>query len=242
VVEGTVNKVTGNTLDQIGLADHFDEILSAIITGLIQNVLYGGLSNQSGSSSNGSLLFDAGIGQGSSEEVTSIANAFIEQVDIGIRVEERVRNAKLQSLSEIETAQDNLSRLASCWEGKLVGGQSLTLLQETDARNNAINASSTRLALEPRRIPLKEAADSQERRITEFDAFRTRAFAVKSLQEVQTLSTEFFRFQGANGSGPSGLLDAEAELTQTRTDMEALNTTTSEKLTQCHAFPPTNQN
>ncbi len=239
LIEGSVRDVMGSSLDQLELADHLDEMISAIITGLIQKVLYGGFSNYGGGGGYSSVSFSS-FGSGTSEDVSGAVNALVEQIDLGTRVEERVRTAKLQSVSEIERAQDNLSNLSACWEGKVRNNiQPLTFDQETQARNNAANASSTRAALEPRKAPLQTSVAARERTIAQYDTFRTRAFGLTALTQVQPLSIEFLRAQGTSGVGPTDVVGAETELAQTRSDMEALDQSTSEKLTQCYAFPAT---
>ncbi len=231
IIEGTLQKSLGSSIDQLGLASSLDQIISALTTQLITKALQGGLSNLSGTT---------GI-QNTYQSPDQLAAQNQAQSILGTMQAQAVYAQQygsiLQgSIADIQTTQGNVSSLVSCWAG-LASSTSLSADQQAQAAANAASAQNALNTLESQVGSLNNSITSVNAEIAAITQLQTEALSIASSADVQTLTAHYNAAQSIQPFiTATDVTTAQQNRTTLQTQMSSINTSTQSSLAQCRAF------
>lgn len=134
-IQASLDKTLGTNIDSLNTAKYFDEIISALITQLIQQTLYAGLSALGGSSGNYAQNFNYSI-----PSVDSILSQEASQLSQNIQsvAQQASSNAYQyqQNVNNLRAMLDKLNSLDACWIQK--GNQAKAAAGGTSGTNPPI--------------------------------------------------------------------------------------------------------
>lgn len=244
VIGRQLNNVLEGPLRQLELADELGEIIDALMVALLQQLFVGqgglrGLSSVSSFSGFSSGSFSTEVDVVADQETRAGQDLVVQQVDETIDFERKVIDVKEQTKNELTTAQGRLNDLGACYSDKLgAGSGSLTAEQRVTAENRRSNANLGAQALLSRIDAVLGSIDSLNATIADLEIFRSRALSAGELDEVTAVLNVFYVARSKNAFASTfAILEAQRELDSTRTEMQELNRSTDEKLTECFAFP-----
>ncbi len=226
VIADSLGATEKSTLDQIGLAKSFDEIISALINQLMTRTLQSGLSTLSGADGYASNFYSTDQLQ-SQEQGQGLVTQMQQDTN------NAVSYATIQqgSIQDIQSTQSQLNDLFNCWSGVASSSSSAGT-----AASSAGQASSTIASL-------NMLVDSYNNRITLannaivlLESLQNRALSVGSASDVSAVQSDY---NSAKVSGKlvsqTDVVNAQQNRTTLQAQMSSLNAQTSASLTQCHA-------
>ncbi|MDE2213094.1 MAG: hypothetical protein KGJ34_00985 [Patescibacteria group bacterium] len=232
----TFNINTGSLID----AKYFDEIISALVSQLIQNTLYSGLSNLS---SSGGYGYSSTYGSAITTSDNSLGQDVLSNINPYESSAQNLISIDDQNVSNIQSSLTQAEGLQQCWLNKAnptTTGTSTPLTTEQMAQAQA-NASSTQPLIDDlnQKLSLYEtSAGTASTSIQVLEGYRSQVNGTTDPNTLQTILTNF-----ANGVS-SGVFIGDADVTNAQEDQVQLNSelstdnqTIQNGLTQCHAFP-----
>ncbi len=233
VIESSLSKTLGTSLDSLNLAKNFDEIISALITQLMTKTLYSGLNNLSGTQGYaGNYL--------TPEQQQALTTAQGLMVDMQARVQYAQQYGQVEqgSIADLQTTVKGLQNLVTCWE---TASSSPNFVEHPDkqkeAQTNAIAALATERSYEARLDAYNLNITKANEGIALLQSFQTRTLAITSANEVSGVSAEY---QQALASGrvltETDVVSAQQDRTALQSELTSRNQQTATELKQCNAF------
>lgn len=226
VVQDSLNKSIGSSVDQLNIAQSIDAIIAALTNQLILKSLYGGLANANTGVTN---PLAPAVDQAASAQAQSLLAALQASASYAVQY----GSAKQGSASDIQQVQQNFNSLYNCWQ-TVASSTRATPAQQAQGASGAASANVQIAQLEAQ--------------IDGFNADITRAnAAIATIQDLQSqvlfaataqdVSTAAYAVQAAT---PSLISQAEVTTAQQnraalQTQLTAKNQTAQSGLTQCHA-------
>lgn len=230
VIEASLNKTLGTSIDSLNLAKSFDEIISALITQLMSRALYGGLSNLSGQ--NGYAGYYLTPDQ---QQAQSLGQEVLTEMQGLVVVAQQYGQSEQGSIQDIQGAQQQLNTLANCWQ--TAASSTDDLAKQKTANDAAQSALSTLHSFDPQVDSLNDQITRANAAIAFLQDEQTKTLNVGSTGDVGDIRTALAAAQGR------GDLVATTEVTQAQQDrsslqsqLSSLNQQTQNGLQQCNAF------
>ena len=231
VVESSLETALGTSFRQLELANHFDEIVSAMIQQLMTRTLTQGLSTLGGG--NGGYQGDYLTPE--QQQAQAAGQALLLELQGNVRLAQQFGSAKQGGVADLSHAQSELQRLVNCWE--TASSSATTTARQTDAARRAADAFAAQDALNPE-------IDAQNAQITRANSsiallqdLQTRVLYIASMADVSAVARDYETAQSR------GEIISQADVTQALQDratlqsrMAALNQQTAAELQQCNAF------
>ncbi len=229
VIESSLEKTIGSSVDELGLAKDFDEIISALITQLMMRAMQG-LSDMSGQSGYASNFQTA-----DQQNATAAAQTLLSEMQADTGYAQQYGGIEQESISDIESSQQQLNTLYNCWESIALG--STTDARKQAANTNALAASSTIQSLQPAINALNAKITQANSSITLLETMQSSALSALSTADTDALTT---KYKAAVASGQVYVATDVTTATQDRTTLQGQLTTLNQQtvagLNQCYAF------
>jgi hypothetical protein len=226
IIESSLESTFKSSLDQIGLAKSFDEIISALINQLMTRALQGGVSNLSGAGGYESNFYSTD--QLQSQE---LGQGLVTQMQQDTNTAASYASIQQGSIQDIQDAQSRLNDLVNCW-----GGIASSSPNAGSAASNAAQASATLNSLNAlvngynNRITLANGA------IVALQNLQSRALSAGSSADINAVQSDY---NSAKAAGQlvtqTDVTNAQQNRTTLQSQMATLNQQTSSSLNQCHA-------
>lgn len=203
VVADSISKTLGQGQDQLGLANSFDQIISALVTQLMTRALYNGLAG------NNTIGVDP-----AQQALYAQAQALLNEMQATVNTAQQYGSVKQGSINDMQQVQRTFNTVYNCWNTKtpqtnqtregaaLAQAQIDTLQPLIDLTNNAItraNASiaaiqdlQTELALATNAAGVQAVANSFNTAKAN-GTFLTQQDVSTAIQDRQTLQSEMAR-------------------------------------------------
>jgi hypothetical protein len=229
-LSNTLN-VSQSTLQQAGVSGSFDAILSALITQLMTRALQGGVSNLSGTSGYSSYYLTP-----DQQAAQDQGQALLTNLQGLVVLAQQYGQSEQGSISDIQTAQGQLSNLANCWQSA-ASSTSLKAAQQNIAASDEQSALNTLHSFDAQVDSLNVQITRANAAIATLQDLQTRTLNVGSTADVTALQTEL------SSDDAQGEIIEQADVTQAQQDrstlqvqLSSLNTSTASQLQQCNAF------
>ncbi|MEI7719706.1 MAG: hypothetical protein WCI89_00655 [bacterium] len=121
VIAGSIDKTLGVSQDSLNMAKNFDEIISALITQLMTNVLQLGLTNVSGSNGTANSAYYTQDQQAAQ----AAGQSLITKMQGETTSYQQMGTIKQGEIGDIQTAQSQLNTLRTCWNSAVVAAQAV---------------------------------------------------------------------------------------------------------------------
>ncbi len=231
IIEGTLQKSLGSSIDQLGLASSLDQIISALTTQLITKALQGGLSNLSGTTGIQNTYQTPDQAAAQTKAQTILSNLQ------GQAVYAQQYGSILQgSIADIQNTQRTVSSLISCW-GTAASSSALTADKQTQAASYAASAQSTYNTLEGQVGALNSSIASVNSELATITQLQGEALSIASSADVQTLINDYNTAQSTQPFiAAADVTTAQQNRTTLQSQMSSINASVQAGLTQCQAF------
>lgn len=230
-----VEGIAQNTLDlptaALNAAKNFDEIISALLTQLVNRAIYQGLSNLSGQ--NG---YESNFSSAENTQARLAAEDLLAQMQGAINLAGQYGSNAQGSIRDIQNAQGQLVELQNCWSG-VASSTGITATQQSQALTNAAGAASRVQELEAQVQFYNSQITTANAAIARVQELQTNALAARSLSDVQNVEASFTTAQNSGTLiTQSAVTSAQQDRTTLQAQMAARNQQTATELAQCHAF------
>lgn len=230
VIEASLNKTLGSGVDQLGLANDLDQILTALTQQLLVKTLQGGLTNLSSSDSGSTYQTQDQID--AQNKAQDILNTLQTQVGYA----QQYGSIKQGSISDIENAQSALNTVVNCWS-TIASSTSFSSSQQSQAASNAASAQATSDSFTTQIASYNNAITSVNAEIATIEELQTEALSIASTADVDTLTTNYNNAQSTTPFiSSTDVTTAQQNRTTLQSQLATLNTSTQSSLTQCEAF------
>lgn len=221
-------------VDQLNLADSINEIVGALFSQLVTQVMSAGLGGVSGDgpSDSGSYLNQIRDEiNGSSEQINSIGSKLISQVDAILKPTLEYRANKSASLNLFINVKKDYEAVQVCYaEG--------TASQVRNPRNyqSLIDQITSIITnqINPVAAQLLAGAQEADARVATLQSIRTAASTARTLNDLNTPSQQLSNLiQGGGLTSEKDILDSKKEYTETQTKVAEFQQDAQRKLQQC---------
>lgn len=216
---GAVNK---SGIDQLGLTNSIDQIISALTTQLITKTLQNGLSS---------------LSQGTTQTTADLAaqqqaaNLLIDMQN-RISIAQQIGTIDQGSIRDIEGAQNNLNTLANCWSAVA----SSTASGAPAAAQKAAAANATFDSLNAQINGYNNDITRLNGQIATINQFETQVSSAATAAEVASASASYKAvLAGGTFAAQADVTTAQQNRTTLQSQMAALNLSTATGLQQCQA-------
>ncbi|TAK57313.1 hypothetical protein EPO17_02290 [Patescibacteria group bacterium] len=246
VIEGQLGKVLGSSIDNLGLADEFNEIVNALFAQLVNQVVGGGggLKGASQPTYDGSSYLDK---LGAAQDVDTLKN--IDErgrqgIDKSLVTVGNYREAKQASLNAVLGAESKLNQLITCYETKASTSQTppLGASEIATATLRSAEARGTMQAnIDGQKTTLQNDLTAVNSVLGRLQLIKSRINATESLDDTLKATSDYQAMLTSKGSDR---LYTEIDVSEANTQketvsatMNTLSTETDRKLTECASFP-----
>ena len=248
VIEGQLGKVLGSSIDGLGLADEFNEIVNALFAQLVNQVVGGGsgLKGANDTQYDGSSYLDK---LGAAQDTDTLKNIDAkgkQGVEKSILTVGKFKTEKESTLSAFTGAESKLNQLASCYTNKITTPQTPPL-SSSDIAEATIRSANARTKIQTDidkpKSDIANDISSADNVLRKLQQLKTKISATESLQDTLAATTEYQTM--ATNDGPGKIYnevdigEAKQQKTAISATMDTLNVETSRKLTECASFPNT---
>lgn len=227
VISDALGSVEKSSLDQIGLAKSFDEIISALINQLMTRTLQNGLSSLSGTNGYASNFYTTDQLQSQEQ-----GQGLVSQMQLDTNTAVAYANVQQGSIEDIQAVQSQLNDTYNCWSDVASSSPS-----SSQAVSSAAQASTTIASLNVtidgynNRISLANAA------IVALQNLQSRALSAASADDVAGIQSDY---DLAKSSGQlvtqNDVVNAQQNRTTLQSQMSVLSQQTNSSLAQCNAI------
>lgn len=232
IIESSLIGTQNNTLQQLGLAKSFDEIVSALISQLMVRTLQQGLLNLSGT--NG---YESNFLTPDQRQAQTQGNQLLTTIQSIQQTAQQYGTAQQGSIYDLQASQEQLQSLANCWEPIATSQGLYSDSQRAQAQTNA-NAAINQLQQLELQVGQRNAEITRANAaIALLQDAQTQLLSAGSTAQVKSIENALI------AAGNAGQIISTAEVTaaqQNRTTLQgelaALNTQTATYLQQCYAF------
>lgn len=259
VLESQLNKALGLGQDKLVVADALDEILTALLAQLARMALTGsgGLYGLSNNSYGGGSPYTNQLASGSTSSGGGGQGGLLGAIDESIQAENDYREERKAILNLYAApigVEGKTLDIISCYTGKINSRTSPLNgndLQTARARISAASSTLTNVIL-PKKIPLAVKVASSTEIISAFSLLKTNIQATTSAQAIADYATEY-SVLSSKAHNRGDVVEAEREFNQESGNLyDATNSRPGDplnglpaklenNLTECRAFPPTEQ-
>jgi len=230
VIESSLNKTLGTSLDSLNLAKNFDEIISALVTQLMTKALYGGLSNLSGVQG-----YESSYLTPDQQQAQEQGQALLENLQIVVRFAQQYGSVYQGMIRDVQGTQEQLTNAANCWS--VAASSTASAPKQTQANNNnaaalaAAQSYEARIGLYNNNITRANAA------IACIQDLQTRTLGITSTADVRAIA-DAYNTEVTNGNIllEADVVQAQQDRTALQSELAARNQQTSAELQQCYAF------
>jgi hypothetical protein len=232
---GAVEALAQNTLNtpsqELLAAKNFDEILSTLMSQLVDRTIYQGFANLSGQ--NG---YASNFSSTQNQQATNAAQTLLVSLQNEIKFASQFGETEQASISDIENSQNQLQTLVNCW-ATAASSTSLTSAQQSEATTNAATAQAQIQTLQAQVNNYNAQITLANNALAEVTVLQTRALNATTLGDVQTIQTQLQKDKTNNKLyTQSDVNKAQQDRTTLDTQLTATNTDTASKINQCDAF------
>jgi len=226
VIATSLDKALGTPVDQLNAAQDLDQIISALMSQLIQTAFQGGVSNLAGAQTTSS-------GGNSS---TVLAQQLITQMQSDTSTAQQYGYTKQGAISDIQNSQTQLQTAVNCWSSAATS----TLFSSSQQAQATANASNDAAQI----TSFQQQVDSYNNQITTANSaiallqqLQSSVLNASSLSDVQAVQTTYTSDQ-SNGSliMSSDLTTALQDRATLQSQLAGVNQNTATQLQQCYAF------
>ncbi len=234
-----INKALGDALNvgnqSLIDAKTWDESISAIVTALVNQMLYQGLS----SLSNGGSGYQSTYGTTISSLSSQAGQTLAQQVQSAIAPPQQIVAIETQNIYNVKSASAGAQSLYDCWNQAATGTTTLTDLQQAQALQNAAAASTTLQSLASRLASYNHALDLATSSLSALSQFMSLVQTTTDINAVQQLTTQFTAY-AVSGQlpGAGDVVIAQQDQALLSGDLATINANTQTSLATCRAFPP----
>ncbi len=243
-IDQALSQAMGSNTQSLVGAKYFDEIINALISQLIQNVLYGGLSNLSSGS---------GYGYNSYGTIdnSTLTNTITTNLPIYTDGANRVMTIDTTNISALQSALDSLDNLKQCWLDWMATSTGTTTaagmtvyiqnpLSDAKRLQAQANASSTQVTIDDLTSELSTYQSQFDTASTSLTTLGDYQSAMNAATDPNTQSTILTNFAANARNGlffdSSSVNNAIEDQTRLNSKLTTDNQSTATGLTQCHAF------
>jgi len=224
VIADSLGAVNKSGVDQLGIGNDIDQIISALTTQLITKTLQSGLSSLSQTQGTTQTAADLAAQQQAASLLIDMQNK--------VSIAQQLGTIDQGSISDIETAQNNLNNLANCW-GAVA---STSASNSATATQNAANANSTLQSLQAQIDAFNNNITTQNAQIATLDAFESQMSSAASDADVANAAASYSAAVSAGTfASQTDVTTAQQNRVTLQSQMGALNATTQSGLAQCEA-------
>jgi hypothetical protein len=222
VIADSLGAVNKSGVDQLGIGNSIDQIISALTTQLMTKILQNGLTS---------------LSQGTTQTAADLAaqqqaaNLLIDMQN-HISIAQQIGSIQQGSISDIENAQSNLSNLVSCWNAVA----SSTNSSAANAAQQAANANSTLQSLDAQIEQYNGNITNLNAQIASLNNFESQISAASTQADVASANASYSAAVSAGSfSAQADVITAQQNRTTLQSQMAALNQSTAAGLQQCQA-------
>ncbi len=243
-IDQALSQAMGSNTQSLVGAKYFDEIINALISQLIQNVLYGGLSNLSSGS---------GYGYNSYGTIdnSTLTNTITTNLPIYTDGANRVMTIDTTNISALQSALDSLDNLKQCWLDwtatstgtTTAAGMTIDIqnpLSDAKRLQAQANASSTQVTIDDLTSELTTYQSQFDTASTSLTTLGDYQSAMNAATDPNTQSTILTNFAANARNGlffdSSSVNNAIEDQTRLNSKLTTDNQSAATGLTQCHAF------
>jgi hypothetical protein len=224
VIADSLGAVNKSGVDQLGIGNDIDQIISALTTQLITKTLQSGLS---------SLSQTQGVTQ-TAADLAAQQQAASMLIDMQGRVSiaQQIGTIDQSSIGDIESAQNNLNNLANCWSSVASSSSSNAAL----GTQNAATANSTLQSLNAQVDSYNLNITNLNATIGTLDQFEAQVSSAGSDADVATAAASYSAAVSAGTfASQADVTTAQQNRTTLQSQMGALNQSTATSLQQCQS-------
>jgi hypothetical protein len=226
VIEDSLSGVLKSPLDQLGLANDLDQIISALTTQLMTRVLQNGLTSVSQTSTQTPADIAA----------QSQATSLLNDMQSKTAAEQQLGQIYQGSISDIQAQEQNVSTLLNCWLTAASSTQA-SASQQSQAQSAASLASSTLAALEAQVSGFNDQITQVNSQIAALNQFQLDLSTVSTAAgETSVASSYSAAVSGGQFASAADVTTAQQNRATLQTQISTLNTQTQSQLTQCQAI------
>ncbi len=229
VIQNALVGTENSSLNELGLAKDFDEIISALISQLMTRTLQGlsDLSGQDGYASN--------FQTPDQQQAIAAAQTVLSEMQADTGYAQQYGGIEQQSISDIQNAQQQLNTLYNCWNSIATGSTTPDRIQT--ATTNAAAASTTLRSLQPQVDALNNNITNANSSIMTLQTLESQAVSALSTAEVDAVDAQY-NSALANGQiyTQTNVTTATQDRTTLQSQLSALNQQTANGLHQCYAY------
>mgnify|MGYP000956284595 CR=1 FL=1 len=241
VISNFLKKHLDAPTDQLNLADSINEIVGALFTQLVSQILTKGLGAVSGNGPSDSNSYINQIRNevgGTSQQVNSIGRNLINQVDGALKPALEYQANKDASLALFTTVRGDYETAKACYAQKIVTAQSNQgFWQQNISRYQAEIAeidSIIKNQIDPLAAKLVEGAKEADDRIATLEEIKEAAGIAKTLNDLNIPSQKFTALiQSGSMIGENEVADSKKEYDQTKKDVAKFQQDAKRKLQEC---------
>ncbi len=244
VIEGQLGKVLGSSIDSLGLADEFNEIVNALFAQLVNQVVGGGggLRGASQPTYDGSSYLDKLGAAQDADTLKNISSRGADGIDKSLELMDRYKAEKQASFTVVLIAENKLVQLEMCYTRKVSTPQTPPLsTYQVDEANRL--ASEARASIETNIASIKNQLSNDitaaNTIINKLEVLKSRIANTTSLDDTLKATSEYEAL--LTSKGPDAINDeidvsvATVQKEDISAKMKVLNTETDRKIGICES-------
>lgn len=225
----TLDQTLGINTQSLSTAKYFDEIISALVGQLIQNVAYKGLANLS-SSGNGYVS--------SSNSNTSnggILQSILQNIPQLQQSSQQLNGLMQQNIVSIQSSLTQARALKDCWLLSVASSTS-NGASVSQAQQNAEDANSIIAQLNSQLVLYQAKAAQSTEALTELKSYQDQAQSTTDTYALQSLMNSLAsQIQNGAFTQDVNVVDSQEDQIRLNSDLDTINQTIGAGLQQCHA-------
>lgn len=226
VIADALGATEKSSLDQIGLAKSFDEIISALINQLMTRTLQNGLSNLSGAGGYASNFYSTDQLQSQQQ-----GQGLVTQMQQDTNLAVAYASVQQGSIQDIQTVQNQLNETYNCWSSI-----ASTSPKAGNAVSNAAQASTTLATLEASVRSYNNRITLANTSIVALQTLQNRALSVGSAADIAAIQRDYNAMKAAGQLvTQNDLINAQQNRTSLQSQMSATSQQNTVSLNQCYA-------
>jgi hypothetical protein len=246
VIEGQLGKVMGSSIDNLGLADEFNEIVNALFAQLVNQVIGGGggLRGASQPSYDGSSYLDRLGAAQDADTLKNINEKGAEGITKSLLSVTKLRDAKQESSNALLNAENKINQLMVCYDNKVSTPQTPPL-SAADLSTAILRSAEARGLLQANidADKAKVQADLLKTNgiLAQLQNLRSRINSTESLDDTLKATTDYQKLLTSTGAdripNEMDISEATTQKDEISARMNVLNAETDRKIAACAIFP-----
>jgi hypothetical protein len=230
VIESSLNKTLGTSIDSLNLAKNFDEIISALVRQLMTKALYGGLSNLSGQQG-----YETSYLTPNQQLAQEQGQALLENLQGMVQYAQQYGTAFQGAIRDIQNTQEQLNTLANCWA--VTASSTQNTAKQSQATSNSASALATLASYDSQIATFNVHITRANSAIAFLQELQTRTLGITSTNGVKAITAEYNAALASSGIFlQADVTQAQQDRTTLQTQLTGRNDQTKAGLQQCYAF------